>query len=101
MSDTIKVGMIADQTGPLAPLGAAQANTAVLVVDEINRSGGILGRSVELILEDSASSDEQAAVKGAKLVHDDHVEVVLGGIYSSTRQAIKTPVVTEGRTLYI
>ena len=101
MRDAIKVGVIADQTGALSPLGAAQANTAVLIVDEINASGGVLGRPVELVLEDSASDDEQAAAKAAKLVHDDRVEVILGGIFSSTRQAIKEPAVVEGGTLYI
>lgn len=101
MTDTIKVGVIADQTGPLAPLGGAQANTAVLVVDDINAAGGILGRRVELIIEDSASDDPQAAVKAAKLVQQDNVAVVLGGIFSSTRQAIKTSAVEEGATLYI
>ena len=46
MRDTIKVGVIADQTGALSPLGGAQANTATLVVDEINASGGVLGGAV-------------------------------------------------------
>jgi ABC-type branched-subunit amino acid transport system substrate-binding protein len=101
MSDTIKVGVIADQTADLSPLGAGQANTATLVVEELNASGGLLGRRVELILEDSASSDELAAEKATKLVQQDHVDVILGGIYSSTRQAIRTPAVDEGRTLYI
>jgi hypothetical protein len=36
MRETINVGVIADQTGALSPLGGAQANTATLVVDEIN-----------------------------------------------------------------
>jgi ABC-type branched-subunit amino acid transport system substrate-binding protein len=101
MRDAIKVGVIADQTGALSPLGGGQANTATLVVDEINASGGVLGRPVELLMEDSASNDEQAAAKATKLVHDDHVDVVVGGIFSSTRQAIKTPAVEEGGTLYI
>jgi ABC-type branched-subunit amino acid transport system substrate-binding protein len=101
MSDSIKVGVIADQTGPLSPMGGAQANVAALVVDEINASGGVLGRRLELILEDSATDDTQAAAKAAKLVHDDHVDVLLGGILSSTRQAIKGPAVEEGETLYI
>lgn len=91
MRDSIKVGVIADQTGPLSPLGCAQANAATLVVDEINASGGVLERRLELILEDSASDDAEAAAKAAKLVQDDHVDVVLGGIFSSTRQAIKGP----------
>lgn len=101
MEDSIKVGVIADQTGPLSPMGCAQANVATLVVDEINASGGVLGRRLELILEDSATDDAQAAVKAAKLVQGDHVDVLLGGIFSSTRQAIKGPAVEEGETLYI
>lgn len=101
MQDSIKVGVIADQTGPLAPMGCAQANVATLVVDEINASGGVLGRSLELILEDSATDDARAAAAAARLVQDNHVDVLLGGIFSSTRQAIKGPAVEEGETLYI
>jgi branched-chain amino acid transport system substrate-binding protein len=82
-------------------MGAAQANTATLVVDEINAFGGLLGRRVELLVEDSATDDAQAAAAAAKLVQNDHVDVLLGGIFSSTRQAIKKPVVVEGATLYI
>jgi ABC-type branched-subunit amino acid transport system substrate-binding protein len=101
MEDSIKVGVIADQTGPLSPIGCAQANVATLVVDEINAAGGVLGRRLELILEDSATDDDQAAAKATKLVQEDHVDVLLGGIFSSTRQAIKGPAVEEGETLYI
>jgi branched-chain amino acid transport system substrate-binding protein len=101
MGDSIKIGVIADQTGPLSPMGCAQANVATLVVDEMNTSGGVLGRRVELILEDSATDDGLAAAKAAKLVQDDHVDVLLGGIFSSTRQAIKGPAVEDGETLYI
>jgi branched-chain amino acid transport system substrate-binding protein len=98
---TIKVGVITDETGPLAPLGIACANTARMVVEEINATGGLLGRALELILEDSETNDSVATEKARKLVRDDSVAVVLGGIYSSTRQAIKRPVVEEAKTLYI
>src|ERR1700746_1094962 len=101
MQEVIKVGVIADQTGALSPMGGAQANTATLVVDEINASGGLLGCRVELLIEDSATDDGQAAAVAAKLVQDDRVDVLLGGIFSSTRQAIKEPAVVEGETLYI
>jgi DNA-binding NarL/FixJ family response regulator len=47
MGDSIKVGVIADQTGPLSPMGCAQTNVATLVLDEINASGGLLGRVVK------------------------------------------------------
>ncbi|MEQ1869321.1 MAG: substrate-binding protein [Vicinamibacterales bacterium] len=97
----IKVGVIADQTGPLSFAGLANANVARMVIGDINAKGGLLGRPVELYLEDSATDDRVAAQKGAMLVEHDHVDVVFGGIYSSTRQAIKEPVVVKGKTLYI
>jgi len=96
----IKVGVIADQTGPLSFAGLANANVAKMVVGDINAKGGLLGRPVQLCLEDSATSDDVAADKASKLV-EDGVDVILGGIYSSTRQAIKEPVVVKGRKLYI
>ena len=97
----IKVGVIADLTGPLSFVGLANANVAKMVVGDINAEGGLLGRQLELCLEDSATDDAVAAAKAAKLVEDDQVDVVLGGIYSSTRQAIKASAVVEGKTLYI
>jgi urea transport system substrate-binding protein len=101
VADPIKVGVIADQTGPLSFVGLANANVARMVIDELNATGGLLGRHVVLLLEDSATDDAVAAAKAAKLVGRDQVDVVFGGIYSSTRQAIKGPVVVEGKTLYI
>jgi ABC-type branched-subunit amino acid transport system substrate-binding protein len=101
MREAIKIGVIADQTGALSIMGGAQANVATLVVDEINASGGLLGRRIELLIEDSATDDAQAATAATKLVQDDHVDVLLGGIFSSTRQAIKNPAVVDGETLYI
>jgi ABC-type branched-subunit amino acid transport system substrate-binding protein len=101
MREAIKIGVIADQTGALSIMGGAQANVATLVVDEINASGGLLGRRIELLIEDSATDDAQAATAATKLVQDDHVDVLLGGIFSSTRQAIKNAAVVDGETLYI
>src|SRR3954454_3034079 len=97
----IKVGVITDQTGPLAFMGIANANVARMVVDDVNPQGGLLGRPLELYLEDSEPTDSAAAAKAAKLVQQDHVDVIFGGIYSSTRQAIKVPAVVDGNTLYI
>jgi branched-chain amino acid transport system substrate-binding protein len=101
MQEAIKVGVIADQTGPLSFMGIANANVAQMVVEDINADGGLLGRQLELIVEDSETVDASAAAKATKLVQEDEVDVLFGGIYSSTRQAIKGPAVTDGRTLYI
>jgi urea transport system substrate-binding protein len=100
-SDPIKVGLIADLTGPLSFVGVANANVARLVVGDLNAEGGLLGRQLKLYVEDSATDDDQAAAVAAKLVQQDQVDVVFGGIYSSTRQAIKGPAVIDGKTLYI
>ena len=101
MKDAIKVGVITDQTGPLSFAGIANANVARMVIDDLNAQGGLLGRPVTLILEDSATIDSVAEAKATKLVELDRVDVILGGIYSSTRQAIKGPAVVKGRKLYI
>jgi branched-chain amino acid transport system substrate-binding protein len=100
-TDPVEVGLIADLTGPLSFVGIANANVARMVVDDLNADEGLLGRRLELHVEDSATDDEVAAAKAKKLVEVDHVDVVFGGIYSSTRQAIKEPAVVKGRTLYI
>src|SRR4051794_11598381 len=96
-----RVGIITDQTGALSFMGVANVNTATMVVDDINRRGGLLGHPIELFVEDSATEDQAAAAAAVKLIEEEHVDVVVGGIYSSTRQAIKGPVVEQGRTLYL
>jgi branched-chain amino acid transport system substrate-binding protein len=98
---SIKVGVITDQTGALSFMGIANANVARMVIHDINAKGGLLGRKIDLCLEDSATTDSVAEAKAAKLVQQDHVDVIFGGIYSSTRQAIKGPAVVKGRKLYI
>src|SRR4029079_1184183 len=98
---TIRVGLVADQTGPLGPAGLADANVVRMVVGDINAKGGLLGRKIELHIEDGATDDAVASAKAEKLVNEHRVDLILGGILSSTRQAIKRPAVTEGKTLYI
>jgi ABC-type branched-subunit amino acid transport system substrate-binding protein len=98
---SIKVGVITDQTGALSFMGIANANVAKMVVNDINAKGGLLGRQIDLSLEDSATTDTVAEAKATKLVQKDQVDVIFGGIYSSTRQAIKGPAVVKGKKLYI
>src|SRR5512140_1794377 len=97
----IKVGVVTDQSGPLSVMGIANANVAKMVINDINAEGGLLGQQIELVLEDSATTDSVAEAKAAKLVEQDKVDVVLGGIYSSTRLAIKRAAVEKAGKLYI
>src|SRR5881392_2389625 len=98
---SIKVGVITDITGPLSFLGVANANVAKMVISDINAKGGLLGRQIDLYLEDGATTDSVAEAKATKLVEHDQVDVIFGGIYSSTRQAIKGQAVVKGKKLYI
>jgi branched-chain amino acid transport system substrate-binding protein len=99
--EAIKVGVVTDQSGPLSVMGIANANVAKMVIGDINAQGGLLGRRIDVIVEDSATTDSVAEAKAAKLVEQDEVDVILGGIYSSTRQAIKHAAVDRAGKLYI
>src|SRR5437763_1629902 len=96
-----RVGLITDQTGALSFMGIANANVAKMVIDDINTCGGLLGRPVELYVEDSATDDAVAETAATRLVRKADVDVVIGGIYSATRQAIKCPAVDEAGPLSI
>ncbi len=100
-ADPIKVGIATDLTGAIGYAGNANANVAKMVVKDINAKGGVLGRPLELFIEDTASNESVAVANVRKLIQREKVDVVLGGITSSMRNAIKDVIVTRGRTLYI
>src|SRR6201995_5723783 len=100
-SDPIKVGIATDLTGAIGYAGNANANVARMVVKDINDAGGILGRPITLFIEDTASNEFVAVGNVRKLIQRDKVDVVLGGITSSMRNAIKDVIVARGKTLYI
>lgn len=97
----IKVGIATDLTGAIGYAGQANANVAQMVVKDLNAKGGLLGRPLQLHIEDTASNEAVAVGNVRKLIQRDRVDVVLGGITSSMRNAIKDVIVTRGRTLYI
>ena len=97
----IRVGIATDLTGAIAYAGNANANTARMVLKDINDAGGILGRPIELFIADTASDESVAVANVRRLIQRDKVDLVLGGITSSMRNAIKDVIVTRGKTLYI
>jgi len=97
----IKMGIATDITGAIAPSGNANWQVAQFAVEQINQAGGVTGKPIELYLEDTASDPKVAVGNVRKLIQERKVDVVLGGITSAMRQAIKDPIVNRGRTLYI
>jgi ABC-type branched-subunit amino acid transport system substrate-binding protein len=78
-------------------MGIANANLMTMLVEDLNTRGGLLGRPIDLIVEDGETVDSVAKAKTAKLIDEDKVDVVVGGIYSSTRQAIASEAVARGK----
>ena len=100
-ADAIKVGIATDLTGPISWGGIPNSNVAKMVIDDINTAGGLLGRPLQMVLEDTATNEQLAVTKVRKLVTQDKVDVVFGGITSSMRNAIKDTIVNRGKTLYL
>ena len=87
--DPIKIGLDNPLTGTFAALGKNELIGCQLAVEQINAKGGILGRKVDLLVEDSTSGDASTAVqKATKLVERDKVDFLIGNINSALAQAI-------------
>lgn len=74
----IRIGALFAVTGPAAFLGEPERNTAQMVVDEINRTGGIKGRKLELIVYDTGGDATKAVQLATKLVKNDKVSAIIG-----------------------
>jgi branched-chain amino acid transport system substrate-binding protein len=88
-ADEIRIGLDNPLTGTYAALGKNELIGAKLALEQINAKGGILGRKVELLVEDSTSGDAGTAVqKARKLIDRDQVSFLVGNINSALAQAI-------------
>lgn len=86
--ETVKVGSINSLSGGLAVSETVIRDAIMLAVEEINASGGVLGKQLDLIGEDGASDPTIFAEKAQKLVQSDCVAVVFGGYTSASRKAM-------------
>jgi branched-chain amino acid transport system substrate-binding protein len=86
---TIKMGLNDPLTGVYAALGNNERIGCELAIEQINGKGGILGRQVELLTEDSTSGDVGTAVqKALKLINRDKVDFLLGNVNSAMALAL-------------
>ena len=85
-ADTIKLGVAGPHSGDLASYGIPTVKAAELVVKEINAKGGVLGKQVELLVEDDVCKPEVATNTATKLISE-KVDVVLGHICSGATKA--------------
>src|SRR5215469_15044631 len=92
--DTNRIGIILPLTGSQAAFGEALKNGYLIVLDEINAKGGVLGKKLELDFYDDQSKPDQAVQGVAKLVDQDHVSILIGSFSSESTKAI-IPAVIE------
>ena len=76
----ILVGSIQDLSGPVAAYGKQARNGMLLRIDEVNEQGGIHGRKLKLVVEDSAYDPKKAVLAAQKLVNQDKIFAMLGSL---------------------
>ena len=85
-SGPIKIGLLVPLTGAASALGKDMLAGTELYLDEINRQ--VAGRKIELIVEDTEGVTATALTKARKLVDQDHVAILTGGLLASTGYAL-------------
>jgi len=100
-ADPIKIGMVAPLTGPLAESGRYATQAAKLAVEEINRSGGVLGRQLELLIEDDQSTNPGVVLAFSKLAGIAEIPAFLGSIRSTQVHAMAPDVLKLGKPVMI
>ncbi len=77
-AEPIKIGAFFALSGPNAPIGTPTKLVAEMVVDKINKEGGINGRPIQLIMGDTESDPAKAATIAKKFIHSDKVAAIIG-----------------------
>jgi branched-chain amino acid transport system substrate-binding protein len=95
-ADPIRIGLVAEITGQAAEAGVYTVNGAKLAIEDINKAGGVLGRQVELHVEDSQGSNPGAVLAFTKLFSRKDIPVIVGPIRSTQIQAASPSIAKAG-----
>lgn len=82
-SDTLKIGVLAPLSGPVPTFGVSTRDGVLLAVEEWNAKGGVLGKQIEAIVEDSQCTPDPAVNAANKLIDEDKVKYLVGEVCSS------------------
>lgn len=88
----ILVGILHSRSGPTAPQERLMIDAEVLALEEINRSGGLLGRTVRWVIADGGTDGTSFARQAERLIRDDRVDVLVGCWSATGRRAVATVV---------
>ena len=92
----IKIGALFSVTGPPSFLGEPERNTALMVVDEINKAGGIKGRMLELVVYDTQGDATKAVQAATRLIKEDKVVAIIGPSTTGDTMAV-IPIVEKAQ----
>src|SRR3981189_3133798 len=84
----VKIGFIDPITGSLSALAVTEVEGAKWTVEQMNKKGGILGRPVQLLVEDSANDTGTGVQKAHKLIERDKVDMIMGDVNSGIAYAL-------------
>lgn len=100
LAQVAKVGVLAPLSGPAAADGKSVLTGIQIAADEINASGGLLGRRIELVVYDDQADPRLAVNFARRLIELDKVAFIIGGSYSGASLAA-SPVANEARVPFI
>jgi branched-chain amino acid transport system substrate-binding protein len=86
--EPVKIGMVNPLTGVLSAAGQSELDGAKYAEAEINKNGGILGRPIQLLVEDSANDVGAGVQQTHKLIERDNVDAILGNVNSGIAYAM-------------
>lgn len=86
--DEVRLGVISPASGNYADLGAAERRGITMAVEEINAQGGVLGKQVRMIVEDTETDPAAGSRKAKKLIERDKVHFMCGAVSSSVAIAV-------------
>jgi branched-chain amino acid transport system substrate-binding protein len=99
--ETIKIGVTEPLTGSVAASGTYVTNGARIAADYINKNGGVLGKKIELVIEDNKSNPREAVNSVEKLLLKDKVPVLMGAWSSTFTLAIMPKLIEYGVPLVV
>ena len=97
----IKIGFPGPVTGPVQFLGQHMKWGAEQAVEELNRKGGVLGRKVSFVMQDSVCRPAEAVAATERLLSQDKVDVVLGDICSGATMAMMPVMDKAGKPMIV
>ena len=98
---TVKLGLMPPLTGLVGLYGSEIAHAGQVACQEINKNGGVLGRSLELVIEDDGSLPESAVTAAERLVDQHHCTAIIGNLLSNSRIAVAYRVAETRKIPYL